>query len=76
MKDEKHIKELIMEKLKMHSPNLTDGNIARIRELFPGCVTEIKDEGGRMGDEKGEGSAFSPHPSSLRYAIDLSLIHI
>jgi len=58
----------------MHSPNLTDGNIARIRELFPGCVTEIKDEGGRMGDEKGEGSAFNPHPSSLRYAIDFDLL--
>jgi len=63
-----------MEKLKMHSPNLTDGNIARIRELFPGCVTEIKNEGGRMGDEKGEGSAFNPHPSSLRYAIDFDLL--
>ena len=58
----------------MHSPNLTTGNIDRIRELFPGCVTEIKDEGGRMGDEKGEGSAFSPHPSSLRYAIDFDLL--
>ena len=58
----------------MHSLNLTDGNIDRIRELFPGCVTEIKDEGGRMGDEKGEGSAFSPHPSSLRYAIDFDLL--
>ena len=33
-----------MNKLKMHSPNLTDGNIARIRELFPGCVTETRDE--------------------------------
>ena len=29
-----------MEKLKMHSPNLTHDNIARIRELFPNCVTE------------------------------------
>jgi len=36
----------------MRSPNLTDGNIARIRELFPGCVTEIKDEGGRMKAKK------------------------
>ncbi len=24
-----------MEKLKMHSPNLTQDNIARIRDLFP-----------------------------------------
>ncbi len=31
-----------MEKMKMHSPNLTQENIARIRELFPGCVTEAK----------------------------------
>lgn len=37
-----------MEKLKMHSPNLTDGNIARIRELFPGCVTEARDENGAL----------------------------
>ncbi len=32
----------------MHSPNLTDGNIARIRELFPGCVTEARDESGAL----------------------------
>jgi len=37
-----------MEKLKMHSPNLTDSNIARIRELFPGCVTEARDESGTL----------------------------
>lgn len=35
-----------MDKLKMHSPNLTEDNIARIREMFPGCVTEAKDEDG------------------------------
>ncbi len=35
-----------MEKLKMHSPNLTQDNIARIRDLFPGCVTEAKSEDG------------------------------
>ena len=29
-----------MDKLKMHSPNLTEENIAKIRDLFPGCVTE------------------------------------
>ncbi|MDD2466653.1 MAG: site-specific DNA-methyltransferase [Desulfobulbus sp.] len=37
-----------MEKMKMHSPNLTQDNIARIRELFPGCVTEAKGESGRL----------------------------
>ena len=37
-----------MNKLKMHSPNLTEGNIDRIRELFPGCVTEAHDEHGTL----------------------------
>ncbi len=35
-----------MDKLKMHSPNLTEDNIARIREMFPGCVTEARGEDG------------------------------
>lgn len=33
-----------MEKLKMHSPDMTQENIARIRELFPNCVTEAHGE--------------------------------
>jgi len=37
-----------MEKLKMHSPDLTQKNIAKIRELFPDCVTEAKDENGKL----------------------------
>ena len=37
-----------MEKLKMHSPNLTQDNIGRIRDLFPGCVTEAKGEDGSV----------------------------
>jgi adenine-specific DNA-methyltransferase len=37
-----------MEKMKMHSPNLTQENIARIRELFPGCVTEAQGEDGQV----------------------------
>ena len=37
-----------MEKLKMHSTNLTQDNIARIRDLFPGCVTEAKGEDGSV----------------------------
>ncbi|MCP8899267.1 site-specific DNA-methyltransferase [Gilvimarinus xylanilyticus] len=36
------------EKLKMHSPDLTQGNIEKIRELFPGCVTEAKDNNGKL----------------------------
>ena len=35
-------------KLKMHSPNLTQGNLARIRELFPNCVTEASSENGKV----------------------------
>ena len=37
-----------MEKLKMHSPNFTQDNIACIRELFPNCVTEAKGEDGSV----------------------------
>lgn len=32
----------------MHSPNLTEDNIARIRDLFPGCVTEARGEDGSV----------------------------
>lgn len=35
-----------MEKLKMHSLNLAQENVARIRELFPTCVTEAHDADG------------------------------
>ncbi|WP_411975533.1 site-specific DNA-methyltransferase [Sulfitobacter faviae] len=35
-----------IEKLKMHSPDLTQDNIAKIRALFPGCVTEGAGEDG------------------------------
>jgi len=37
-----------MDKPKMHSPNLTLENIVRIREIFPGCVTEAQEEDGRL----------------------------
>lgn len=33
-----------MDKLKMHSPDLSQENIAKIRALFPGCVTEARDD--------------------------------
>lgn len=33
-----------MDKLKMHSPDLSQDNIAKIRDLFPGCVAEARDE--------------------------------
>jgi adenine-specific DNA-methyltransferase len=37
-----------MEKMKMHSPNLTQENITRIRELFPDCVTEAIGKDGKV----------------------------
>ncbi|WP_281984340.1 site-specific DNA-methyltransferase [Azonexus hydrophilus] len=37
-----------MDKLKMHSPNLTAANIDKLAELFPNCVTEARDESGRL----------------------------
>lgn len=32
----------------MHTPDMTQDNIARIRELFPNCVTEAKDKDGNI----------------------------
>jgi adenine-specific DNA-methyltransferase len=37
-----------MDRLKLRSPSLTEANIARLRELFPGCVTEAKDAAGKV----------------------------
>ena len=37
-----------MDKLKMHSPNLTDANIAKLAELFPNCITEARDAKGGL----------------------------
>ncbi len=36
-----------MKKLKMHSSDLTAKNIAKIRVMFPNCVTEATDENGK-----------------------------
>jgi adenine-specific DNA-methyltransferase len=37
-----------MKKLKLHTPDLTEGNIDRIAALFPNCVTEALDEAGEL----------------------------
>lgn len=37
-----------MEKMKLHSPDLSQDNITKIRDLFPGCVTEVADESGKL----------------------------
>ena len=37
-----------MDKLKLHTPDLTASNIQKLAELFPGCVTEARDESGGL----------------------------
>ena len=37
-----------MDKMKMHSPDLSQDNVAKIRALFPDCVTEAVDEQGNI----------------------------
>lgn len=37
-----------MDKLKMHSPDLSQSNIEKIKELFPNCVTEATDDSGNL----------------------------
>lgn len=37
-----------MEKMKMHSPNLVDENVRKIKDLFPNCVTEALQEDGTL----------------------------
>jgi adenine-specific DNA-methyltransferase len=45
MKDRRNMAEKPKtNKLKMHSPDLSQQNIAKIRKLFPGCVTEAREE--------------------------------
>ncbi len=55
-----------MEKMKMHSPNLTQGNIAKFRELFPGCVTESRDDNGKL--------KFSVDFDQLRQELSESIV--
>ncbi len=37
-----------MEKLKLHTPDLTASNVEKIAALFPGCVTEARDAEGKL----------------------------
>ncbi|WP_313484801.1 site-specific DNA-methyltransferase [Stutzerimonas kunmingensis] len=37
-----------MDKLRMHSSNLTEANIAKLAELFPNCITEARDAKGEL----------------------------
>ncbi|MGZ8184093.1 MAG: hypothetical protein ACXWT1_19280 [Methylobacter sp.] len=53
-----------MDKLKLHTPDFTEGNIVKIAKLFPHCVTETR-------AAKGGGSGFS---HELKWAIDFDLL--
>jgi adenine-specific DNA-methyltransferase len=37
-----------MNKMKLHTPNTTNENIEKLVSIFPNCVTETKDESGRI----------------------------
>ena len=37
-----------MDKLKMHTTDLTDENIKKLAELFPNCVTESRGDDGKL----------------------------
>lgn len=37
-----------MDKLKMHSPDMTQKNIEKIQAFFPNCVTESKGANGEL----------------------------
>jgi adenine-specific DNA-methyltransferase len=38
----------MMEKLKLHTPDLTTQNIQKLAQLFPDCLTEVRDEQDRV----------------------------
>src|SRR4051812_39534046 len=40
-----------MDKLKLHTPDFTQDNIAKIAALFPNCVTESRDEKGNLSKQ-------------------------
>ena len=37
-----------MDKMKMETPDLTAANVEKIGALFPNCITETKDENGKL----------------------------
>src|SRR6218665_1110078 len=61
-----------MNKLKMHTPNITQDNIARIRELFPHCVTEARGDVERGQDRTGQDrTGHDNHNVKLMVDFDL-----
>lgn len=66
----------MMDKLKMHSQDLGQDKIAKIRDLFPGCVTEAADETGKVrlavdfDQLRQELSGFIVEGGQERYRLD------
>jgi len=47
IKNKNRNNKIYMEKLNMQTTDVVDENIKRIGEMFPNCLTEVKDEKGR-----------------------------
>jgi adenine-specific DNA-methyltransferase len=58
-----------MNRLDLHTPDITAENVAKIAALFPNCVTEV-----RANDTRNLSSSFIIHNSSLKMAIDFDLL--
>ena len=58
-----------MTRLDLSTPDFTAENVAKIAELFPNCVTEV-----RANDTRNLSSSFIIHNSSLKWAIDFDLL--
>jgi len=56
-----------MEKLKLHSKDVTAGNIRKLAELFPNCLTEVKDN-----DPRNLSSSFIIHHFSNTPSTSIS----
>ena len=63
-----------MEKMKMHTPNFTDENIAKIAELFPNCVTEAQEETTNAPEPNNLRESAKSVDKKLRRAIDFDLL--
>jgi adenine-specific DNA-methyltransferase len=65
-----------MEKMKLHSPDLSQEKICKIRDLFPDCVTEAVDDSGKLrlvvdfGQLKQELSDHIVESGQERYRLD------
>ena len=66
----------MMEKMKLHSPNLTQENIRKIMELFPNCVTEAEDVSADYADERRlkTEKEIGENRRNLRMKIDFDLL--